>query len=67
MSKLGNELLDAAKPGLRLIAKDVLVGLLYDKGLDAIKKLIPGQWDDSLIEGFRPQGKKALEDMVAKL
>lgn len=63
--ELGKQMLAAAKPGLKMATKDAVIGILYDKAIDGIKKFIPGQWADPIVEGFRPQGRDALGKIVA--
>jgi hypothetical protein len=69
--KIGSEVLVHSKRGLTIALTDVLSNVvipqLYDPLLDKIKGLIPGTFDDAIIEGFRPSGKKALIELASNI
>ena len=58
----------SAKPGLKVALKGVvsavIIPKLYDPALDWIEDKIPGVWDNVIIEGFRPQGKEAIQKFI---
>jgi hypothetical protein len=68
---IGKSLYEAAKPGLRLAVKDmiikVVVPVILDPVLNKVKTIIPGTFDDVIIEGFRPKAKEALVALAGKI
>ena len=69
--QLGLNLFNAAKPGLQMAAKDMIIKVIVPEALDPIlnkiKQTIPGTFDDVIIEGFRPKAKEALIALAGKI